>query len=496
MMIIIPDQDVKSRAMEASRAFKQQSLYSLFEGASPISRISDQQSALLSALETAVAAYTAVYDSVERKLDTTTYKPDTENFRLRRVFANRYGLYIGSEIGLRMLHGGEIQHDETTTPLSMNLSMSGTEINRHIATHFSSFFKAGIGGDSSEEGQKKLIGTYLQSMRNTAFSGMDKYEVLFNEYPAVEEVSILGTDFARFSVKGKKKTKKLTFADYSGQEKVVAQLKQVASFVRNPRPFMMWGGEISTGVLLVGPPGTGKTYLARVFADEVDAPFFEIKISDILNSYYGESSRNVQRLLSRPGIIFMDEMESLGRKVGDSNTFEATEQIVNTMKQVMDGFDDKARGYGGEITFYIGATNSIEIMEPALIRPGRLKPLFMEGYSPQGLAHVIEITQRAIVKKATGERKVFEDFDQQKMDALGKQLSERALVPADIDHICKSLALDRGFQQEQAGTSVVLPPISYEEINEAITKYERSDDAVAKNVLSKLGVNVSDLQAQ
>ena len=170
--------------------------------------------------------------------------------------------------------------------------------------------------------------------------------------------------------------------------------------------------------------------------------------------------------------------------MGDEKTHEGTEQIVNTIKQVMDGLDSKTRNYDDPITFYIGATNNIEMMEPALIRPGRLKPLEMVPYGAGGLANVFTIQERLIMESSTGERTIFDQGINR--ERVGEKLAGKYLVPADVEYILQDLVNNKAFEQAKVGVDNVLPAISEQDILDAIKKYVRSDDSIIKNILQKI----------
>ena len=486
---MIDVKNIESRIVEASKELDRVGFYKFLRegvGSGISARLTKSQFDIASALELMLAGYIGIFEGAEKRIDTLTYDEKSEEFRSRRVFANRYALFIGSEVGLQYLHGGERQkqRDDVETK-AFNFVKDKTELIKSISEHLILFLKEATSTDKSESRLLEAADMYLHSLKNAALTGAANYTGLFSEYPDLEHTNVLSVNFKRFSVQDViEKEKKLTFEDYAGQEEAVTELKRVAQFVKNPHPFKMWGAKAPKGIILAGPPGTGKTYLARVFADECGMPFYAVKISDIVNEYFGKSSQLVNEFLNRPGVIFLDEMESLGRQIGDRNTHEATEQIVNTMKGVMDGFDTKARSYDDPMTFYIGATNNLEIMDTALIRPGRFKPLVMEPYGKDGLAEVYKIQERLIVKSSSGERTIFEpDIDP---GVVGEKCAERGLVPADIEYILQDKVNDKAMQQEQKGVDAKIDPISQKELVDAIAKYERSDEAVIKSVIDKV----------
>lgn len=482
---MIEIKDLKLSVVNATKALDEAGIYDFLKKKSVIeitARVTKTQLDLVSAIELAIGCYDKVYSSIEQQLDTLTY--EGEDFRKRRAFANRYGLFIGSQIGLQYLHNGEREKQRSTERIVLNFKKDNLGLTKDISTSLMRFLSAIEEKDRNEEGLKNAADLYLQSLKNTALEGAQQYEKIFTEHPETEYVTVIDKNFKRFSIQKEiKKGKKLSFDDYAGQENIIKEFKKVAMFIKDPHPFKMWGSHTPRGFVLVGPGGTGKTYLGRVFADECGLPFYSVKISDIVNEYYGKSSRLVDELLNRPGVIFMDEMESIGRKVGDRNTNEATEQIVNTMKDVMDGVQNKIKSYDDPITFYMGATNNIEVMEPALIRPGRLKPLVMEDYGKDGLAAVYTIHERNIAKEATGERKIFDTVNP---EVIGEKAKERGFVPADIEYILQSIVTEKAYEQAQAGVDKKIPAITEEDIVKAIANYEKSEEAVIKSVIQKI----------
>lgn len=488
-MIELLPEDLEPRITDTIKLLGKSGYYDFLRDAinsKVTSRLTISQLNISSAIEAALAAYNHLFDVCERHLDTESHNRDSEKFREKRVFANRLSLYIGSETGLRLLHSGEKQkHKPGVQTKGLNFGENAASNTKNIIDHLIRFLQKGTKSDPADSRLFELADTYLNSLKNTALTGARQYEKFFADYPELEHTRVLSVDFERFSSSEiEKREKMLTFEDYAGQEEAVNELKKISEFVRNPRPFMMWGAKTARGFVLYGPPGTGKTYLARVFADECEMPFTEIKLSDILNEMYGRSSQLVQELFSKPGVIFVDEMETLGRKIGDEKTHEGTEQIVNTMKQVMDGLESKVRNYDDPVTFYIGATNNIEIMEPALIRPGRLKPLFMQPYGSGGLAQVFSIQKKMIIKASDGERTIFDPIINE--DTIGEKLAERDLVPADVEYILQNIVSNKAFEQAKAGVDKILPPVSEKDLVQAIEKYERSDESMLKNILQKI----------
>jgi cell division protease FtsH len=165
---------------------------------------------------------------------------------------------------------------------------------------------------------------------------------------------------------------KVTFADVAGADEAVAELQEIKEFLESPAKFQAIGAKIPKGVLLFGPPGTGKTLLARAVAGEAGVPFFSISGSDFVEMFVGVGASRVRDLFeqaktSAPAIIFMDEIDAVGRHrgAGLGGGHDEREQTLNQLLVEMDGFDTKTG------VILIAATNRPDILDPALLRPGR-----------------------------------------------------------------------------------------------------------------------------
>jgi cell division protease FtsH len=168
-----------------------------------------------------------------------------------------------------------------------------------------------------------------------------------------------------------------TFNDVAGVDEAKEELKEVIEFLKDPKKFQRLGGKIPKGVLLIGPPGTGKTLLARAVAGEADVPFFSISGSDFVEMFVGvgasrvrdlfEQGRRAAKLSTKGCIIFIDEIDAVGRLrfAGIGGGHDEREQTLNALLVEMDGFDPQ------EGVILIAATNRPDTLDPALLRPGR-----------------------------------------------------------------------------------------------------------------------------
>jgi cell division protease FtsH len=165
---------------------------------------------------------------------------------------------------------------------------------------------------------------------------------------------------------------KVTFAEIAGSAEAKQDLEEVVEFLKYPKKFSGMGARIPKGVLLVGPPGTGKTMLARAVAGEANVPFFSISGSEFVEMFVGVGASRVRDLFAKakknaPCIIFVDEIDAVGRRRGSGmgGGHDEREQTLNQILVEMDGFDQ------GENVIVLAATNRADVLDPALLRPGR-----------------------------------------------------------------------------------------------------------------------------
>lgn len=166
--------------------------------------------------------------------------------------------------------------------------------------------------------------------------------------------------------------KKVTFADVAGCDESKQELEEIIDFLKDPSKFQRLGGRIPKGVLMVGPPGTGKTLLAKAVAGEANVPFFSISGSDFVEMFVGVGASRVRDMFAQakknaPCLLFIDEIDAVGRHrgagLGGGN--DEREQTLNQLLVEMDGFDDN------QSVILIAATNRPDVLDPALLRPGR-----------------------------------------------------------------------------------------------------------------------------
>ncbi len=165
---------------------------------------------------------------------------------------------------------------------------------------------------------------------------------------------------------------KITFADVAGIDEAKAELEEIVDYLKEPQKFQKLGGKLPKGVLLVGPPGTGKTLLAKAIAGEAGVPFFSISGSDFVEMFVGVGASRVRDMFEQakknsPCIVFIDEIDAVGRHrgagLGGGN--DEREQTLNQLLVEMDGFEEN------QSVIIVAATNRPDILDPALLRPGR-----------------------------------------------------------------------------------------------------------------------------
>ncbi|MBC1936428.1 ATP-dependent metallopeptidase FtsH/Yme1/Tma family protein [Listeria grandensis] len=230
--------------------------------------------------------------------------------------------------------------------------------------------------------------------------------------------------------------KKVRFTDVAGADEEKQELVEVVDFLKDPRKFAELGARIPKGVLLVGPPGTGKTLLARAVAGEAGVPFFSISGSDFVEMFVGVGASRVRDLFENakknaPCIIFIDEIDAVGRQrgAGMGGGHDEREQTLNQLLVEMDGFG------GNEGIIIIAATNRADVLDPALLRPGRFdRQIMVDRPDVKGREAVLQVHARnkplakSVDLKAIAQRTPgFSGAD------LENLLNEAALVAARSD---------------------------------------------------------------
>lgn len=228
----------------------------------------------------------------------------------------------------------------------------------------------------------------------------------------------------------KKEHTSITYADVAGMPQAKADLEEVIQFLRSPEKFKRLGGKIPKGVLLVGPPGTGKTLLARATAGEADVPFFSMSGSEFIEMLVGVGAARVRSLFkdakrNEPSLIFIDEIDSIGRVRGTGlgGGHDEREQTLNQLLSEMDGFELH------DEVIVLAATNRPDVLDPALLRPGR--------FDRKVIIDMPQLDERlAILKIHSREKPLAEDAD---LEDLAR--STAGLSGADLENILNEAAL-------------------------------------------------------
>ncbi|HGY55247.1 MAG TPA: ATP-dependent metallopeptidase FtsH/Yme1/Tma family protein [Caldithrix abyssi] len=239
-----------------------------------------------------------------------------------------------------------------------------------------------------------------------------------------------GTSKAKIQVESDKN--RVTFKDVAGVDEAVEEVKELVDFLKNPQHYTSLGGKLPKGVLLVGPPGTGKTLLARAVAGEADVPFFSLSGSDFVEMFVGVGAARVRDLFKQakekaPCIIFIDEIDAIGKSRGKvaamGGGYDERENTLNQLLVEMDGFDP------GAGVIIMGATNRPEVLDPALLRPGRFdRQVLVDRPDMKGRAAIFKVHTRQIVL----------DNDVE-LDRLAAQTP--GFAGAEIANVCNEAAL-------------------------------------------------------
>ena len=244
---------------------------------------------------------------------------------------------------------------------------------------------------------------------------------------------------------------KVTFKEVAGLKEEKEELQEVVDFLKHPKRYTELGARIPKGILLVGPPGTGKTYLSRAVAGEAGVPFFSISGSDFVEMFVGVGASRVRDLFEQakkesPAIIFIDEIDAVGRKrgAGLGGGHDEREQTLNQLLVEMDGFGIN------EGIIIMAATNRPDILDPALLRPGRFDRQVVVGKPDVN-------GREAIFKVHSRKKPLADDVD---LTVLAK--STPGFTPADIENIMNEAAILTARKREDK--------ISMESIEESITK--------------------------
>jgi len=243
--------------------------------------------------------------------------------------------------------------------------------------------------------------------------------------------SIFSVGKSRAQIFDKDTNVKLNFSDVAGLEEAKTEVMEIVDFLKNPKKYTSLGGKIPKGALLIGPPGTGKTMLAKAVAGEANVPFFSISGSDFVEMFVGVGASRVRDLFKQakekaPCIVFIDEIDAVGRARGRNVNFGSNDERENTLNQLLTEMD----GFGTNLgVIILAATNRADILDRALMRAGR--------FDRQIHVELPDIHEReAIFKVHLRPIKLDKDFD---VSFLAKQTP--GFSGADIANVCNEAAL-------------------------------------------------------
>lgn len=265
-----------------------------------------------------------------------------------------------------------------------------------------------------------LVGLWYLIMRRVGGGGGGTGGGIFN----------VGKSRAQLFDKGSAE-KHVTFADVAGQEGPKQEVKEIVDFLKNPQKYTELGGKIPKGALLVGPPGTGKTLLAKAVAGEADVPFFSLAGSDFVEMFVGVGASRVRDLFAKakakaPCIIFIDEIDAIGRARGKNPSFNQNDERESTLNQLLTEMDGFGNNSG---VIILAATNRVEILDEALLRAGRFdRQIHVELPDLQERIAIFGVHLKPLKKEA--------DLD---IDFLARQTP--GFSGADIANVCNEAAL-------------------------------------------------------
>ena len=259
---------------------------------------------------------------------------------------------------------------------------------------------------------------------------------------------------------------KVTFADVAGAEEEKEELKEIVDFLKNPKNYVDLGARIPKGVLLMGPPGTGKTLLAKAVAGEANVPFFSISGSDFVEMFVGVGASRVRDLFEQakrnaPSIVFIDEIDAVGRHrgAGLGGGHDEREQTLNQLLVEMDGFS------ANEGVIVMAATNRRDILDPALLRPGR--------FDRQVTVNYPDVDGRvAILKVHARNKPLADDVD---LDNIAKRTPYA--TGADLENIMNEGAIQAAREKRS--------DITQENLIEAVERIQMGPEKKSHKVLER-----------
>ncbi|HSK10399.1 MAG TPA: ATP-dependent zinc metalloprotease FtsH, partial [Vicinamibacterales bacterium] len=280
------------------------------------------------------------------------------------------------------LKDGETEQDRTFTTVRVEDPNLVDELARQ---------KVSYSGEITSRWLPQLLGWVLPLLFILALMGFFFRRMSSGEGGVMSFAKTRGKIYAEDDVK-------VSFGDVAGVDEAEDELREIVEFLKTPKKYTQLGGRIPKGVLLVGPPGTGKTLLARAVAGEARVPFFSISGSEFVEMFVGVGAARVRDLFQQaeakaPCIVFIDELDALGkvRVQSPMGSHEEREQTLNQLLAEMDGFDSR-KG-----VIIMGATNRPEVLDPALLRPGRFdRQVLVDKPDVRGREEILRIHAKGV----------------------------------------------------------------------------------------------------
>ncbi|HUG49849.1 MAG TPA: ATP-dependent zinc metalloprotease FtsH, partial [Terrimesophilobacter sp.] len=369
---------------------------------------------------------------------------------------------ITTQEGLQALSSGEVASakivdGEKRVDLTLRSDgKDGKQVQFYYATPRGADVVAAIDKSDAKYNDEVDNGNWLTSMLGLVipfiFIGLIFWFLLSSMQGGGNKVMQFGKSKAKLV---SKESPKVTFADVAGADEAIEELEEIKDFLKEPAKFQAVGARIPKGVLLYGPPGTGKTLLARAVAGEANVPFYSISGSDFVEMFVGVGASRVRDLFQQakensPAIIFVDEIDAVGRHRGSGmgGGHDEREQTLNQLLVEMDGFDVKTN------VILIAATNRPDILDPALLRPGRFdRQIGVDAPDLLGRKQILEVHGKGkplaagvdlevVARKTPG----FTGAD------LANVLNEAALLTARSNaQLIDNRALDEAIDRVMAG---------------------------------------------
>jgi AFG3 family protein len=293
---------------------------------------------------------------------------------------------------------------------------------------------------------------------------------------------------------------RITFADVAGLEEAKEEVKEIVDFLKTPQKFTKLGGKIPKGALLVGPPGTGKTLLAKAVAGEAGVPFFSLSGSDFVEMFVGVGAARVRDLFKQakekaPCIVFIDEIDAIGRSRGRGQMPGANDERENTLNSLLVEMDGFATDSG---VIILAATNRPDVLDSALLRPGRFdRQISIDKPDISGREHIFKVHLKPI--------KLSKDVDVKKLAAqtpgfagaeIANVCNEAALIAArrdksEVDMQDFQDAIDRVIGGLEKKTKIISPEekriVAYHEAGHAVAGWflEHADPLVKVSIVPR-----------